>query len=63
MKDPFVMFRYRGEVIEMTREQYLQALRDALLCRCGNCLACRAAGFDTVAPRSTESTQPRMTKQ
>ncbi len=49
MKDPFAMFRYRGEVIEMTREQFEQALRDARLCRCGDCLVCRAAGYDREA--------------
>ena len=63
MKDPFAMFRYRGEVVEMNRDQFHRALRDARLCRCGNCLACRAAVYDTEAREARESTQPKRTKR
>ena len=63
MKDPFAIFRYRGEVVEMTRDQFHRALRDAMLCRCGDCLACRAAGYHRDAQSASESTQPKRIDQ
>lgn len=42
---PYVQFYWRGEVRNLTREQYAQALRDARLCKCGDCLCCAAIAY------------------
>lgn len=33
--------KYAGKVIYPTKAQYEQACRDALVCKCGNCFACK----------------------
>jgi hypothetical protein len=42
---PYVQFRFNGEVVKLSKEQFEQCLRDARLCRCGACLCCRAEEY------------------
>lgn len=42
---PFAMFRFDGEVVEMTKAQFDQALRDSRHCSCKACLVCRVAEY------------------
>lgn len=42
---PFAAFRFNGEVIQMTRAQFDQAVRDSRHCSCKSCLVCRAAEY------------------
>ena len=42
---PFASFRFHGEVVSLTPAQFEQALRDAVKCRCGDCLCCRAREY------------------
>lgn len=43
---PFAQFRWDGRPLSMTRTQFEQALRDARVCGCGECLCCRAAQYE-----------------
>lgn len=42
---PYALFRVHGKIESLTRAQFEQALRDARLCRCGECLCCRAKQY------------------
>ena len=42
---PFAMFRYNGEVITLNERQFKQAVADGRICRCKDCLACRALEY------------------
>jgi hypothetical protein len=42
MNIPYAQFRFDGEVVTMNKAQFDQAVRDGRLCKCGQCLACRA---------------------
>lgn len=42
---PHAQFRFNGEVISMTEAQFGLAIRDARICGCGQCLACRALEY------------------
>jgi len=50
---PFAQFRFQGEIVNLTQEQFEQCLRDAKVCRCGDeetCLCCRVkAYFDKIS--------------
>jgi hypothetical protein len=42
---PYVQFSFGGNVVSLSRAQYGQALRDARLCKCGQCLCCAARAY------------------
>ena len=46
---PYAQFRFDGQVMNLTRHQFEQAVRDAKHCRCGTCLCCRALEYQQEA--------------
>lgn len=42
---PYALFRFNGKQIAMNERQFKQAVADGKICRCGTCLACRAAEY------------------
>lgn len=39
---PYALVWFNGTQVPMNEHQFKQAVRDGALCRCRNCLACRA---------------------
>ena len=42
---PYVMFRFNGEVITLTKNQFENAVRDSIHCNCKDCLVCTALDY------------------
>ena len=41
---PYAMFRFNGEVVILTRRQFVEATGTP--CKCGSCLCCRAKEYE-----------------
>ena len=42
---PYAVFRFGGEVIQMNKPQFEQAVADGRICKCNKCLCCRALEY------------------
>jgi threonine dehydrogenase-like Zn-dependent dehydrogenase len=42
---PYAMFRFDGEVVEMEREEFEDAVAVGKDCECGKCINCRAFAY------------------
>ena len=43
--ETYAKFSFNGEEIQLTEQQFKQALADSKLCRCERCLICRVRQF------------------
>ena len=43
--NPYAVFSFKGEQIRMPEHQFRQALAIARICKCGDCLCCRALEY------------------
>lgn len=48
---PYAMFRFNGQVVELTEAQTEQALRDSRHCNCKECLVCRVKEYMKVVTK------------
>jgi len=39
---PYAQFRFHGEVVSMNQNQFEEATRTGIKCKCNSCLCCRA---------------------